>query len=63
MDNVTRFATHGFLFINQPHLGPISAVSMTTLKLQTDFTRPYLLVKGKSSKNISWVNSPIIYKY
>jgi hypothetical protein len=36
---------------------------VTPLKSQTDFASPFLPLKGKSSKNISMANIPILYKY
>jgi hypothetical protein len=36
---------------------------MTRLKSQTYFKVLFLLLKGKSSKNISIANIPILYKY
>jgi hypothetical protein len=36
---------------------------MTPLNSQTGLRRVYFLLKGKSNKNISMANIPILYKY
>jgi hypothetical protein len=36
-------------------------IRMTLLKPKNDFESPYLILKRTSSKNISWVNIPILY--
>jgi hypothetical protein len=38
-------------------------INVTPLKSQTDLQVLFLLLKGKSSKNISMANIPILYKY
>jgi hypothetical protein len=41
----------------------ISAVSITPLKSQADFTSPYLPFKVKIQQNFSMANILILYKY
>jgi hypothetical protein len=58
----TEFSLPNFSGVNDT-----AEINVTPLKSQTDFTKllsyiTFLSLKGKSSKNISMANIPILYK-